>query len=56
MDKEQIDALEKEHAISKGIDVMVLNIKRELKVRFGVTLTPAEMRKVIQKLVEARVG
>lgn len=56
MDKEQIENLKQEHAISKGIDVLVLNIKRELKVRYGVTLTPSQMRQVIKKLVEARVG
>lgn len=54
MNKEELDALKQEHAIKKGVDVLILNIKRELKVRFGIELTSAQMVKVITELAKER--
>lgn len=56
MADQQYETVSQEHAIQKGIDVVILNLKREYKVRYGVDLTAKELVEIITELAKERTG
>lgn len=56
VNKDLYEAMRLEQAIKKGVDVLVLNLQREARVRFGVELKKKDVLEIINKLVEERVS
>lgn len=56
VDKDLYEAMRLEQAIRKGVDVLVLNLQREARVRFGVELKKKDVLEIINKLAEERVS